>query len=152
MVLFLISAFIINYHYNAPKVRDFLYSGSNLNRLPARYSSISSIPIQRRSSASATAPVVLEPAKGSSTMSSSLVSNFRKNSGSEAGNRAGWILVPTSLQRFVYASLLALFPIFRKSEGISSMTLGAIDPPAEISSNEELMLCPEGRTVVRTPL
>src|SRR5919199_3626843 len=31
------------------------------------------------------------------------------------------------------------------------MTLGGIEPPALILSKDELMLCPEGRTVVRTP-
>src|SRR5262249_35592640 len=54
---------------------------SNRNLLDGRYSSTFSTAIQRRCSFSATAPVVLEPAKGSSIISSSDVSSLRKNSG-----------------------------------------------------------------------
>ena len=51
----------------------------NLNMLASRYSSLSSIAIQRRCRLSAVAPAVLEPANISSTTSFSSVSIFMKN-------------------------------------------------------------------------
>lgn len=61
----------------------------NLNLLASRYSSINSMPIQRRPSRSATMPAVLDPAKGSITTSPSSVSGLMKNSGNAAGKQAG---------------------------------------------------------------
>ena len=70
------------------KAAGLTYS-SNRNLLASRYSSTSSAAIQRRPRRSATAPVVFEPANGSTIKSLSSVSSLMKNSGSTAGKRAG---------------------------------------------------------------
>ena len=59
------------------------------------YASSFSMASQRRPSCSATAPVVFDPANGSSTRSPGSVRNSMKNRGSSAGNRAGWIFCPS---------------------------------------------------------
>ena|GEM_PF-5591774 len=62
---------------------------SKRNLLASKYASVFSMAIHLRYSFSATAPVVLEPANGSSTMSPSSVTNLIKNSGNADGKRAG---------------------------------------------------------------
>jgi hypothetical protein len=74
---------------------------SNRNLLANKYSSILSIAIHRLFKPSATAPVVFDPAKGSSTTSYSSESNLIKNSGKTAGNLAGWIFIPAFLHLMV---------------------------------------------------
>src|ERR1039458_6572691 len=64
-------------------------ASANLKVLALMYSSTASPEIHRRFKFSATAPVVFEPANGSTTRSFSSVSNLIKNIGSTAGNRAG---------------------------------------------------------------
>ncbi len=66
-------------------------------RRPGRCGSFSKA-IQRRSSFSAALPVVLEPAKMSSTVSPGSVRNSMKNVGNFSGKRAGWGFTPTLAQ------------------------------------------------------
>src|SRR6185437_1154751 len=132
-------------------------SWSNRDLLASKYSGTRSIAIQFLPNFSATTPVVLDPAKGSTTKSPSSVSIFTKNSGKAAGNLAGCILRPRSLQRFVYASFEALFPNFsmfsetRSPSRIPSITFGGIEPPALILSKVERIMWPDGRTAPFTP-
>ena len=58
-------------------------------RDPNKYDSVGSIAVHFLPNPSAAAPVVLLPAKGSSTSILGLVRSFIKNSASEGGMRAG---------------------------------------------------------------
>ena len=70
-------------------VNAFSNYSSKRNWLPFKYSATLSKAIHLRSSLSATAPLVFDPAKGSITKSPGAVSIFMKNSGNAAGKRAG---------------------------------------------------------------
>ncbi len=75
-----------NEHFAQNRVLCFR---SKRNLLARRYSSTSSKASQRRSSCSATEPVVFEPANGSITRLFACVSSLMKKLGKAAGKRAG---------------------------------------------------------------
>ena len=91
----------------------------NLKDEAATYSRHSSKASHLRSTLSATAPVVFDPAKISSTKSPGSVRNRMKNSGSLAGNRAGCCFAPTSLQPLRYCPLDSVLGIWSRFEGIA---------------------------------
>src|ERR1035437_8922268 len=99
-------------------------------------SRFSSTLTQLRPSSSATQPVVLEPENMSSTESPGSLRNLMKKRGKSAGNRAGWLSLPRSLQTRRQWELLSVFGIWSKFEGIA---------PAFFLPNDSAMSCPEGR-------
>ena len=98
--------------------------------------SFASIETQRRLSLSATAPVVLLPANGSSTRPRGFVRNLMKNSGSPTGILAGCGDNSCSRQYRRYGSLAEVFENVRKFEGMA--------PALSVKKDFSPMWCSDG--------
>src|SRR6516162_4396572 len=93
---------------------------------------------QRRPCSSATAPVVLLPANGSSTRSPGSVKNSTKNATSASGIQAGCGNTPRARHVRRYGLQLAVFGIGNTacaSSGGGTSTLGGIAPPLSVRND-----------------
>jgi len=126
---------VIRFLYNDFTI-DSLTTSKNRNAEAARYKRSSSNANHLLLKDSETAPVVLEPANTSRTISPGSVRNLIKNSGIFSGNLAGCPPIPTILQHLRYCELLSVLGIWRR--------FGGIAPPLS-SAKRPLISWPEGR-------